>query len=49
MTVQELIDELMKVEDKTKRAVTDSIMTDDFPKQIDKVEERKHSVFIWAK
>ena len=49
MTVQELIDELMKVEDKTKRAVTDSMMTDDFPKQIDKVEENKYSVYIWTK
>ena len=46
MTVQELIDELMKVKDKSKNVATDSWNTDDYPKQI---KEYGHGVIIYSK
>lgn len=49
MTVQELIDELLKVEDKTKIVATDSWNTDDYPKQIKEIKEYKNSVIIYLK
>ena len=49
MTVQELIDELMKVEDKTKNVTTDSWNTDDYPKQIKEIKEYKNGIIIYSK
>lgn len=49
MTVQELIDELMKIEDKSKKVFTDNINTDDYPKQIKEIKEYKSNVIIWSK
>lgn len=49
MTVQELIDELTKVEDKSKKVVTDNISTDDYPKQLKEIKEYKSYVIIWSK
>ena len=49
MTVQELIDELMKIKDKSKNVATDSWNTDDYPKQIKEIKEYKNSVIIYSK
>ena len=49
MTVQELIDELMKVKDKSKKVSTDSWNTDDYPKPIKEIKEYKNSVIIYSK
>ena len=49
LTVQELIDELMKIKDKSKNVATDSWNTDDYPKQIKEIKEYKNSVIIYSK
>ena len=49
MTVQELIDELMKVKDKSKNVATDSWNTDDYPKQIKEIKEYGRGVIIYSK
>ena len=49
MTVQELIDELMKVKYKSKIVATDSWNTDDYPKQIKEIKEYKNGIIIYSK
>lgn len=47
MTVQELINELMQVKDKSKNVATDSWTTDDYPKQIKEIKEYKNVIIIY--
>lgn len=47
MTVQELIDELMKVEDKDKEVTIDSYYLDFVYKNIEKIKEYKDEVTIY--
>lgn len=49
MTVQELIDELMKVEDKSKGVVIDNPYFDKEYLEIDEIENFEDDVTIWVK
>lgn len=49
MTVQELIDELMKVEDKSKGVVIDNPYFDKVYLEIDEIENFEDDVTIWVK
>ena len=49
MTVQELIDELMEVEDKSKGVVIDNPYSDKEFFEIDEIENFEDCVTIWVK
>ena len=49
MTVQELIDKLMKIEDKSKGVIIDNPYFDEVYLEINEIENFEDDVIIWVK